>query len=80
MLDGTGKPNGLYLASGGSRDWAYAEAGMPYSYSLELRDTGEGFITLPEHIIPIAEETWAFHQTAARMIIDEFHHGNYNCP
>ena len=30
----------LYVASGGSTDWAYGEAKIPYSYVLELRDTG----------------------------------------
>jgi len=63
----------LYVASGGSLDWALGEAGIPYSYGMELRDTGRyGFLLPPEQIIPTAEETWAFHQHAARMIIDEF--------
>jgi len=63
----------LYIASGGSMDWALGEAGIPYSYGMELRDTGRyGFLLPPEQIIPTAEETWAFHQNAARMIIDEF--------
>ena len=63
----------LYIASGGSMDWALGEAGIPYSYGMELRDTGlYGFLLPPDQIIPTAEETWAFHQTAARIIIDEF--------
>ena len=63
----------LYIASGGSMDWALGEAGIPYSYGMELRDTGlYGFLLPPNQIIPTAEETWAFHQTAARIIIDEF--------
>ena len=63
----------LYIASGGSMDWALGEAGIPYSYGMELRDTGHyGFVLPPEQIIPTSEETWAYHQTAARIIIDEF--------
>jgi len=63
----------LYIASGGSSDWALGEAGIPYTYAMELRDTGRyGFILPPEQIIPAAEETWAFHVTGARIIIEEF--------
>jgi len=63
----------LYIASGGSMDWALGEAGIPYSYGMELRDTGSyGFVLPPEQIIPTGEETWAFHETAARIIIEEF--------
>lgn len=63
----------LYIASGGSMDWALGEAGIPYSYGMELRDTGRfGFLLPADEIIPTAEETWAFHQNAARMIIAEF--------
>jgi len=40
---------------------------------MELRDTGlYGFLLPPNQIIPTAEEVWAFHTTAAGMIIDEF--------
>ena len=69
----------LYIASGGSKDWAFGVAGIPYSYGMELRpgpNSFHGFVLPTDEIIPAAEETWAFHQTAARMIIDEF--GNKN--
>ena len=33
-------PDLLYIASGGSTDWAYGEAKIPYVYCVELRDTG----------------------------------------
>lgn len=55
----------LYVASGGSEDWAYGTAGIPYSYCLELRpsqygtDSNYGF-ALPENRAPLAgRETWA---------------------
>jgi len=63
----------LYVASGGSLDWALGEAGIPYSMAMELRDTGlYGFLLPPEQIIPTGEETWAFHKSAARQILEEF--------
>jgi len=63
----------LYIASGGSLDWTLGEVGIPYSYAMELRDTGHyGFILPPDQIIPTGEEVWAFHQSVARDIISEF--------
>ncbi|XP_053673863.1 zinc carboxypeptidase A 1-like [Anopheles nili] len=47
----------LYIASGISVDWAHAVAGIPLSYTYELRDQGEfGFILPAEQIVPNAEE------------------------
>ena len=63
----------LYIASGGSMDWALGELGIPYSMAMELRDTGMyGFLLPPNQIIPTGEEVWAFHSTFARSIIEEF--------
>ena len=46
----------LYLASGTSLDWGWDEAGA-YSFTYELRDTGNfGFVLPPEQIIPSGEE------------------------
>ncbi|EFX83249.1 hypothetical protein DAPPUDRAFT_239963 [Daphnia pulex] len=39
--------NVLYIASGGSDDWAKGGAGIPYSYTVELRDTGKFGFELP---------------------------------
>merc|ERR1712080_199245 len=63
----------LYVASGTSLDWALGVAGIPYVYSIELRDTGDqGFLLPPSEIIPTGEEVWAFHQVAAETIISEY--------
>jgi len=63
----------LYVASGTSLDWALGVAGIPYVYSIELRDTGShGFLLPPSQIIPNAEEIWAFHQVAAETIIEQY--------
>ncbi|XP_058058076.1 zinc carboxypeptidase-like [Anopheles bellator] len=47
----------LYIASGIAVDWAFAAAGIPLSYTFELRDQGEfGFILPADQIVPNAEE------------------------
>jgi len=49
----------LYIASGGAHDWFYDESSIPYSYTLELRDTGQyGFLLPPNQIVPTGEENW----------------------
>ena len=59
-----------------NKAWAFlilGELGIPYSYGMELRDTGlYGFLLPPDQIIPTGEEVWAFHMTAARELIKEF--------
>jgi hypothetical protein len=48
----------LYLASGSSVDWAYGNQGV-FSYTIELRDTGQfGFILPAAQIIPTGEEIY----------------------
>ncbi|XP_054267516.1 carboxypeptidase B-like [Macrosteles quadrilineatus] len=42
-----GAAESYYIASGGSQDWAKAAAKIKYSYTLELRDTGEYMFSLP---------------------------------
>ncbi|XP_074598066.1 carboxypeptidase B-like [Brevipalpus obovatus] len=49
----------LYVASGGSDDWAYGEVGVKYSYTFELRDTGDSGFLLPDaQIVPQGLEFW----------------------
>ena len=40
------------MASGGSDDWAKGVAGIKYSYTVELRDTGAHGFILPADMIP----------------------------
>ena len=62
------------IASGSSADWALGVAKIPYSYSVELRDTGRyGFLLPRELILPTAEEIWAFHVAVARYVIEGSH-------
>jgi len=65
----------LYLAAGGSEDWAYAIGGIKYAYCLELRpgqsgtDSSYGF-ALPENRAPLAgAETFAGLTAFLRTII-----------
>jgi len=61
----------LYIASGSSADWAHGDAGIKFTTSMELRDTGVyGFLLPPAQIIPTAEETWAFHTTVIRELLN----------
>ena len=62
----------LYPASGGTIDWVLGIAGIPYSMAMELRGEPGGWALPSEYIIPSGEETWAFHQTVAREIINQF--------
>ena len=42
----------LYPAAGGSDDWAFGGAGIPYSYTIELPDTGSyGFILPASQVV-----------------------------
>ncbi|XP_033050744.1 carboxypeptidase A1 [Trachypithecus francoisi] len=48
----------IYQASGSSIDWTYSQ-GIKYSFTFELRDTGNyGFLLPASQIIPTAQETW----------------------
>lgn len=50
----------IYVASGSSVDYVYDNSKVKYSFTAELRDTGEyGFVLPPEQIRPASEETWA---------------------
>ncbi|CAL4063234.1 unnamed protein product [Meganyctiphanes norvegica] len=53
--------------SGTSSDWAYEVLGVPYSFSLLIRDQGLfGFFLPSQFILPTAEETW--HGIAAALL------------
>lgn len=59
------------IAAGAADDWAYG-AGIKYSYTLELRDTGNnGFILPPEQIKPSGAETLAALLKMTELIAEE---------
>jgi carboxypeptidase A1 len=50
----------IYPASGSSADWGYDQAGIVYSYGVELRDLGQyGFQLPPAQIVPCGNEILA---------------------
>jgi len=51
----------IYVATGGALDWVLDVAGIPYTYTIELRDTGDyGVLLPPEQIIPNSERSGHF--------------------
>jgi murein tripeptide amidase MpaA len=63
--------NTIYIAAGGSDDWALGAGGSEYAYTIELRDTGTfGFELPPALIQPTAEETWEGFKVVAQFIAD----------
>ena len=62
--------------TGGSLDWTKEKLGIPYTFTMELRDDWnsgrKGMMIAPSEIIPNAEEVWAFHKEVARQVIKEF--------
>ena len=60
------------LASGGSDDWAKGIAGIKYSYTVELRDTGaHGFILPADNIPSTGKEIYSALQTMANEMFTE---------
>lgn len=58
LFGGISLPFCIDVASGVTVDWAY-DSGIKYSFSFELRDTGQyGFLLPATQIIPTAQETW----------------------
>ncbi|NWX83520.1 CBPB2 Carboxypeptidase, partial [Nothoprocta pentlandii] len=59
----------IYLAPGGSDDWAY-DLGIKYSFTFELRDTGTyGFLLPPHEIKPTCMEALAAVKEIAKHIL-----------
>lgn len=50
---------GMYYASGATDDWAKEALRAPYTYTLELPDSGTYAFKLPaSHIMPVTREVW----------------------
>ncbi|XP_062981317.1 carboxypeptidase B2 [Elgaria multicarinata webbii] len=60
----------IYLAPGGSDDWAY-DLGIKYSFTFELQDTGRYGFLLPQNLIkPTCHEALAGIRTIASHVIN----------
>lgn len=52
--------NTIYMATGSSVDYVADVVGADYTFTTELRDTGNyGFLLPPEQIVPSGEESFA---------------------
>ncbi|XP_071380683.1 carboxypeptidase B2-like [Centroberyx affinis] len=61
----------IYLAPGGSDDWAY-DLGIKYAFTFELQDTGNyGFLLPPSHILQACSEALIAVQTIALRVIEK---------
>ncbi|XP_069721491.1 carboxypeptidase B [Phaenicophaeus curvirostris] len=63
----------IYLAAGGSDDWAY-DQGIKYSFTFELRDTGRYGFLLPEsQIKPTCDETMLAVKYIANYVLEHLY-------
>ncbi|XP_061571651.1 carboxypeptidase B2 [Cololabis saira] len=61
----------IYLAPGGSDDWAY-NLGIKYSFTFELQDRGRyGFLLPPSHITGACNEALLAVKTIAKKVIEK---------
>ncbi|KAI1495368.1 zinc carboxypeptidase [Biscogniauxia mediterranea] len=66
----------LYTTTGAAPDHVYSIGGADFSYTIELRDTGDfGFVLPPEQIRPTAEEQWAGQKVLLSLLDEEFFDG-----
>lgn len=66
----------LYPTTGAAPDHAYSIARAEFSYTIELRDTGDfGFVLPPELIRPTVEEQWAGQKELLPILDEEFFDG-----
>jgi len=66
----------LYPASGDANDWYTAEAGIRWSYTIELRDQGFGFELPSDQIIPSGEEMWEAYKVCFNKVIEVNKHSS----
>lgn len=65
--------------AGASLDYVYGVINVPYTFGIELRDTGfHGTLLPPDQILPNAEESWAAVKEVVHYLIDKFQ--GFNIP
>lgn len=66
----------LYTTTGAAPDHVYSIGGAEFSYTIELRDTGDfGFVLPPEQIRGTVEEQWAGQQVLLSLLDETFFDG-----
>lgn len=63
-----------YLDSGSARDYIKGVVEVPYAYTIELRDTGDFGVLLPDdQIFPTVQEAWAGIEQVVTEALESFH-------
>lgn len=57
-------------AAGDSNDWYVGTVGFRFSYTIELRDQGYGFLLPEDQIIPSGQEMWAAFQVGLDKVLE----------
>lgn len=66
----------LYVTTGSAPDHVYSVGQAKFSYTIELRDTGEtGFVLPPNQIRPNVEEQWAGQKVLLSLLDETFFDG-----
>ena len=66
----------LYATTGSSVDYIYGAGKADWSYTIELRDTGDfGFVLPPDQIKPSVEEQWEGIQVMLYLLDEAFFDG-----
>ncbi|KPM37621.1 Metallocarboxypeptidase A-like protein [Neonectria ditissima] len=66
----------LYTTTGAAPDHVYSIGGADFSYTIELRDTGDfGFVLPPAQIRPTAEEQWEGQKVLLSLLDEVFFDG-----
>ncbi|KAK7402775.1 hypothetical protein QQX98_011484 [Neonectria punicea] len=66
----------LYTTTGAAPDHVYSIGGADFSYTIELRDTGDfGFVLPPAQIKPTAEEQWEGQKVLLSLLDEVFFDG-----
>ena len=66
----------LYATTGAAPDHAYSIGGAEFSYTVELRDTGDnGFVLPPAQILPSVIEQWEGQKVLIGLLDEVFFDG-----
>ncbi|CAK9294701.1 unnamed protein product [Gordionus sp. m RMFG-2023] len=60
----------LYAVTGSSLDWAYDDMKIKYSFVIELKDMGHGFLLPSTKILPVASEVWTIYEYIISYVLN----------
>lgn len=66
----------MYATTGAAPDHVYSIGGADFSYTIELRDTGDyGFVLPPTLILPTVKEQWEGQKVLLNLLDEVFFDG-----